>query len=178
MLEDRKCRTCRDTKDIEEFGIVYGDYRRWHCNQCFNSKRRRDYRDDPVVHQQRLDDNARSYLINYESIREGQRVYREENQEADRESSRQWRKNNPQKVRDSSSKHKALRRGAPDGELVSRDLVWERDQGICGVCNQRIGEGSIWHLDHIIPVSKGGRHIYTNVQATHPTCNLTKGVRT
>ena len=173
-MEVRECRTCLAEKSIEEFDMAYGEYRRWHCNGCFNGKRRRSYRDDPLVRQQRTDDNTRSYIANYESIREGQRVYRENHREADRESSRQWRKDNPQKVRDLSSKHKALRRGALDGELIDRNAVWERDKGICGICNQEI-EDATWHLDHIIPVSKGGKHVYANVQSTHASCNLRKG---
>lgn len=33
------------------------------------------------------------------------------------------------------------------------------------------------HLDHIQPLSKGGRHVLGNVQYLCPTCNLSKQAR-
>ena len=34
-----------------------------------------------------------------------------------------------------------------------------------------------FHIDHIIPLSKDGNHTLTNLQITHPLCNLKKGNR-
>jgi 5-methylcytosine-specific restriction endonuclease McrA len=34
-----------------------------------------------------------------------------------------------------------------------------------------------WHLDHVVPLSRGGEHSYANVQVAHPFCNLSKGPR-
>ncbi len=34
-----------------------------------------------------------------------------------------------------------------------------------------------FHVDHIIPLSKGGWHMMFNAQITHPPCNLRKGDR-
>jgi 5-methylcytosine-specific restriction endonuclease McrA len=31
-----------------------------------------------------------------------------------------------------------------------------------------------FHVDHIMPLAKGGLHCYTNVQVAHPKCNLSK----
>jgi hypothetical protein len=59
-------------------------------------------------------------------------------------------------------------------EWISRQAVWERDKGICGICHQP-AEESNWHLDHIVPLSKGGLHLYANVQVSHPLCNESKG---
>ena len=58
-------------------------------------------------------------------------------------------------------------------ELVDPRVVWERDGGICQLCHQSV-EGT-WHLDHVIPLSRGGEHSYKNVQVAHPLCNLKKG---
>lgn len=41
---------------------------------------------------------------------------------------------------------------------------------VCGVCLQTVRP----HLDHIMPISKGGQNIDTNVQLLCPTCNLSK----
>lgn len=59
-------------------------------------------------------------------------------------------------------------------EPVLRQLVWERDEGVCGICHLPADRDD-WHLDHVIPLSKGGPHTYGNTQVSHPTCNLSKG---
>jgi 5-methylcytosine-specific restriction endonuclease McrA len=48
--------------------------------------------------------------------------------------------------------------------------------GMCGICKQFI-EGK-FHVDHVIPLSKGGMHGYVNVQPAHPVCNQRKGAAT
>ena len=48
---------------------------------------------------------------------------------------------------------------------------------LCPICQQPIMLGARVHLDHRVPVSKGGRHILSNLQATHPRCNLRKNAR-
>jgi 5-methylcytosine-specific restriction endonuclease McrA len=47
--------------------------------------------------------------------------------------------------------------------------------GMCGICEGFI-EGE-FHVDHVIPLSKGGMHGYINVQPAHPRCNVRKGAR-
>jgi 5-methylcytosine-specific restriction endonuclease McrA len=32
-----------------------------------------------------------------------------------------------------------------------------------------------FHVDHIVPICKGGEHTYANVQPAHPICNISKG---
>jgi 5-methylcytosine-specific restriction endonuclease McrA len=44
--------------------------------------------------------------------------------------------------------------------------------GMCGICKQFIvGK---FHVDHVIPLSKGGLHSYANTQPAHPDCNQRK----
>lgn len=61
-------------------------------------------------------------------------------------------------------------------ERVYRSVVFKRDKGICGICHKPV-DPSDWHLDHIIPISRGGEHSYANVQVTHPFCNVSKGAK-
>jgi len=58
-------------------------------------------------------------------------------------------------------------------EHVEGYIVFELDEGICGICSDPILED--FHVDHIIPLSRGGEHSYANVQAAHPRCNIKKG---
>ena len=38
--------------------------------------------------------------------------------------------------------------------------------------------GEVWHVDHIIPLTKGGLHKPTNLQVVPASWNLSKGNRT
>lgn len=60
-----------------------------------------------------------------------------------------------------------------DVEYVDYDIVFERDKGICYLCGKEVDTFN-WHLDHIIPISRGGGHTYQNVGITHKSCNLKK----
>lgn len=58
--------------------------------------------------------------------------------------------------------------------------VYERDSWICKICNNPVDSGLDWpdpmspSLDHVVPISKGGPHAYTNVQLAHLGCNSRK----
>jgi 5-methylcytosine-specific restriction endonuclease McrA len=68
----------------------------------------------------------------------------------------------------------ARKRGASKAEYIDRTIVFERDEGICGICGGE-ADASDFHVDHVIPLSRGGEHTYTNVQVAHPLCNQRKG---
>lgn len=54
--------------------------------------------------------------------------------------------------------------------------VIERDGGICQLCGGEVGDCDL-HIDHIIPVVRGGQNELANLQVTHGSCNLSKGAR-
>jgi Holliday junction resolvasome RuvABC ATP-dependent DNA helicase subunit len=56
-----------------------------------------------------------------------------------------------------------------------RRAVLDRDQGICRYCGQR---AMTLHLDHVVPVSQGGRSTVANLVTTCAECNLKKAGRT
>jgi len=69
-------------------------------------------------------------------------------------------------------------------------LIWESDNGTikpesldklleaqnykCNLCQKNIVPRGDRHLDHIIPISKGGKHILDNVQWLCVSCNVKK----
>lgn len=58
-------------------------------------------------------------------------------------------------------------------ERIYRAKVWERDRGRCHICGQ-MADPKEWHLEHIVPLSRGGEHSYRNVAVAHPACNQRK----
>lgn len=49
----------------------------------------------------------------------------------------------------------------------------ELDDGVCGICGEDVDPMN-FHIDHVIPLSRGGEHGYHNVQVAHPLCNQEK----
>jgi 5-methylcytosine-specific restriction endonuclease McrA len=56
---------------------------------------------------------------------------------------------------------------------LSRRGVFARDGGRCAYCT-----GPAETIDHVMPRSRGGRHVWENVVAACAPCNHTKGDRT
>lgn len=88
-----------------------------------------------------------------------------------------WRERNPAVAALVDARYAAKRRArlGVATEPVLRAAVWERDGGICGICGDVV-DGP-WHMDHVVPLSRGGPHTYANVQVSHPRCNMRKGAR-
>ena len=53
-----------------------------------------------------------------------------------------------------------------------------RQNGLCNICKKPLYEKyEENHVDHIIPISKGGTHDESNLQAVHGQCNMNKGTK-
>lgn len=97
--------------------------------------------------------------------------------QAARDAGKDWKRANPEAWRRMKSNHEAKRRAAKqttEVEPIDRMAVYERDQGRCGICGDPV-DVRAFHLDHVIPLCKGGPHTYANVQVAHPLCNIRKG---
>lgn len=81
-----------------------------------------------------------------------------------------------------SDRRAAAKRGLAT-ERVDRGVVGERDGWRCGICSRRVDRRRIYpdpmspSLDHIIPLSHGGPHSYTNTRIAHLSCNVSRGNR-
>lgn len=91
-----------------------------------------------------------------------------------------------------NEKHDRRRRAREHNAQVDPDItlaeVYNRDNGVCYLC----GDGCKWDdytersgvritgrlypsIDHIVPLSKGGKHSWDNVRLAHHWCNAKKG---
>ena len=57
---------------------------------------------------------------------------------------------------------------------LSRQNIFLRDNYICQYCRQQFSEKRLT-VDHVVPLSKGGRHEWTNVVTACARCNNMKG---
>lgn len=92
--------------------------------------------------------------------------------EARNAQSRQWRSAHPDDVRRYRHERRARLRGQ-GVEHVDRLVVLERHDGVCGICGEDV-DPFRFHVDHIVPLSRGGAHSYANTQPAHALCNQRK----
>jgi 5-methylcytosine-specific restriction endonuclease McrA len=126
---------------------------------------------------------------NSEAIGERYKLYYQKNKDRLAVAKSEWRKNNPDKVR-------SIRRGAQNrrrASIVGNGFEKYTEQDVlglygtnCYICEQPIdlnanrsvgkdGWKNSLHIDHFIPISKGGSDTLNNVRPTHGKCNLIKG---
>lgn len=77
-----------------------------------------------------------------------------------------------EKARKSASAYRA-RQAKQFVEHIEPSVVLENSNGICGICGKSV-DSNDFHVDHIIPLNRGGLHAYSNTQAAHPSCNTSK----
>ena len=58
-----------------------------------------------------------------------------------------------------------------------RYLIFVRDRFTCQICGRKQEDGVTLHIDHIIPVSKGGKTVPENLRVLCDQCNLGKSDR-
>lgn len=56
--------------------------------------------------------------------------------------------------------------------------VLKRDNYTCQLCGLTVKDGAKLHVDHIIPVSKGGKTVMSNLQTLCDRCNIGKSNKT
>ncbi len=61
-------------------------------------------------------------------------------------------------------------------EDVDPEVVYVMHGGCCGICEEYVTIED-FHVDHVIPLRRGGPHSYANCQPAHPRCNLSKGAK-
>ncbi len=83
---------------------------------------------------------------------------------------RRYRQTNPDKVKEFSQRRKGRKLGKLPRGTVPKIRSLQRDK--CAICFSALkGHG---HIDHIMPLARGGTHTPDNLQILCATCNLTK----
>jgi 5-methylcytosine-specific restriction endonuclease McrA len=56
---------------------------------------------------------------------------------------------------------------------VKRRAVFDRDQGVCYLCGTSVSFFE-FHVDHVVPISRGGLHTMFNIATACSSCNRRK----
>jgi 5-methylcytosine-specific restriction endonuclease McrA len=106
------------------------------------------------------------------------KIWREENPDKVQATRIRWKENHPehqQKIERQSEEKRRAQKLGQFVENIDRQTVYDMHGGMCGICEEFIvGK---FHVDHVIPLSKGGLHGYVNVQPAHPKCNVEKAAK-
>jgi len=139
------------------------------------------------------------YKINPEKIKQSAYCWREKNPEKvaawrinnaeyDKQRKKLWAKNNPEKVQIKHNRRRA-RLLNNKYEKYTIKQVLDLYGSLCHICgiaidlkaSRRVGIGDNWqnslHIDHVIPIARGGGDILENVRPSHAICNMKKGAR-
>lgn len=164
----KRCSRCGETKPLSQFnrrGDNPNNYRS-HCKACVRA----------------------DYEAKKEVKLAWQREYRLANLEREIERARAWREANPEKQRAASKRYyeahreqycvanrkrrvrAAGARGSHTGEDVKEK--YKQQNGKCYWCGQPLN--GTYHVDHIVPISRGGGDGPENICCACPFCNLSK----
>ena len=91
-----------------------------------------------------------------------------------------WRLANPEKHAERERNRRALKLSS-GGKHTSADVVriFEHQRGLCANCHTKLFKSGKrkFHVDHIVPLARGGSNWPDNLQCLCPTCNLSKGAK-
>lgn len=115
-------------------------------------------------------------LENKDKKRQADRKIYERTKEHRLEYQKDWYKKNRLKSFAYSATRRALKRTTGDGSVTSEAIqtMYVAQSGKCNLCGCELGIS--FHRDHIVPISKGGKHVISNIQLLCRHCNMKKGV--
>jgi hypothetical protein len=109
---------------------------------------------------------------NIEKIREYSRNYQSRNREESKERSKRYARNNPEKRRFYESKRRSkINNSCFSLSKEDKKIILSIYESATRIANCL---GILYHVDHIIPLSKGGTHTPSNVQVLPASINLKK----
>ena len=110
---------------------------------------------------------------NKEKIRASNKEYREANKEAIKEKAKAYGKANKDKRNVNSAKRRALKFRATIRLIELDKFIIDEMYSLAVLRTEQTGIR--WHVDHIVPLTKGGLHKPTNLQVVPGSWNESKG---
>lgn len=166
MIEYRTCTKCSQEKHLTEFKTS-----KYFCHACYKQYHREYTRQYRVSN--RKEENKRSrelYQINKSSITARKRQNYQNNRQKNIQRKLEWQKQNPELCRLSSARRRAQSIANGVFQVTSKDIsrILSKPCFYCGTRAEPLA------LDHVVPISKGGRHSIGNLVSACKSCNSSK----
>ncbi len=186
----KRCSACGESLPLYKFCVdaQKRDCCSVRCKDCQNS-RNRELRQQNLERYTAYDhkwksENAEKVKVeaaHYRSkkskqLAEHKRAVRRANPELARAKDNEWRRANPDKVRAAGQRRRARVMNAP-GSYTDADIedIRKAQGNRCYICHKKLGPD--FHVDHFIPLSKGGTNDPGNLRLACPFCNKSKNSR-
>jgi 5-methylcytosine-specific restriction endonuclease McrA len=193
------CSYCGVEKSMDQFPLY--EKKQWKI--CIDCKRKKSLewhyanRDRALQTKKKRNDSWYSDPSNRERARARQRKYHREhreqaeayrdafysdpsNRETKRARDRQYAKDNPEGFRRRNAKRRALKKQVLHEPWTHSEIA-AQGTGFCPYCGKEIGliyDSNIMHIDHVIPISRGGPDLVENLEPVCAKCNLAKNDKT
>ncbi len=125
-------------------------------------------------HRGQINAQSRAYRwAHIEEMREYDRQYSKANREKKRNDQRRYREQDPNRYRAYCHNYRAQKGNGGKG-VSAEDIKSQYDtqSGRCFWCSLLVGDS--YHVDHVIPLSRGGLHQPDNIVIACPSCNMRK----
>lgn len=141
------------------------------CKVCRKVETQERYAANP-------DYNRKYYLANQERLKQRARDFGADHKEEVRARVREWRNNNVERARESkraSVLRRIARKHGAVGNHTADDVgrQYEAQKGKCYYCGVKVDDA--YHVDHVIPLSRGGSNGPENIVIACKNCNQSKG---
>lgn len=167
------CKSCRTTAWAEKNRDLTKarDKKRYEQNKEFCNKRSKQYYQDNK--EKMIAANNAWRLANLDIVSAASKRWRENHPDKVRVFQQNWSNNNPEKVKARTFRYRARKRDA-EGSFTAADIsnLLEYNNYACVYCGTDLSSG--YHLDHIVPLTKGGSNRINNIQPLCGRCNHSK----
>ena len=161
----KTCTSCGEDRPLTEYAKrkASADGLAYKCKPCvseYNRKYREAHRDELVEYSRKWHSENREYM----------RQYHIDNRERRLNYYNEWKLSNRDKRRATEQARRARKMNA-GGSFTDKEwqAKLEEFEGRCAYC-----PGEAEHIDHIVPVSKGGTSFIWNLIPACASCNLSK----
>ena len=144
------------------------------CKSCCSRRYKETYKKNAEYFKERT---KKWCMDNPDKKRLMDSKYKSENKDSVRIRHAEWHSQNKAKAR--SYRHNRRARVRDVGGKLSADLLdklMTLQLGKCACCRCKL-QNIEKHLDHVIPISKGGLNVDSNIQLLCKTCNLRKSIK-
>lgn len=172
----KACKKCGVEKDlIEEFYAhkQCKDGRSPYCKECAKAVSRAWALANP----ERAKGHRAKWLSDVERKRRKEREWKAANPEKSNKRNAEWARRHPEAVRAKAARRRALKSAYEGLDYTGKDvlLLLESQAGACAYCDAPLNAD--YHVDHIMPLSRGGGNGPDNICIACPRCNMSKGDR-